>query len=71
MKLARLRQNINANQAASTPVRKTQLAYVDTAVKPPRGVARKQVHLLNIILSYGIMYEFNIINCVIPFELTC
>jgi transcription elongation factor B polypeptide 3 len=41
-KLAKLRQNINANQAASTPVRKTQLAYVDSAVKPPRGVAKKQ-----------------------------
>lgn len=45
MKLAKLRQNINANQAASTPVRKTKLAYVDTAVKPPRGIARKQVYL--------------------------
>jgi len=45
-KLAKLRRNINANQAASTPVRKTQLAYVDTAVKPPRGVAKKQAKLL-------------------------
>lgn len=41
-KLAKLRQNINANQAASTPVRKTQLAYVDSTVKPPRGIAKKQ-----------------------------
>ncbi|XP_025193465.1 transcription elongation factor B polypeptide 3-like [Melanaphis sacchari] len=41
-KLAKLRRNINANQAASTPVRKTQLAYVDSTVKPPRGIAKKQ-----------------------------
>jgi len=41
-KLAKLRRNINANQAASMPVRKTQLAYVDSTVKPPRGIAKKQ-----------------------------
>ncbi|XP_050541713.1 transcription elongation factor B polypeptide 3 isoform X2 [Daktulosphaira vitifoliae] len=41
-KLAKLRQNINANQAASTPVRKTQIAFFDTAVKPPRNIAKKQ-----------------------------
>lgn len=45
--MAKLRKKVNENQAASTPVRKTQLAYVDTAVKPPRGVAKKQVYWLN------------------------
>ncbi|XP_050433259.1 transcription elongation factor B polypeptide 3 [Adelges cooleyi] len=41
-KLARLRQNINANQAASTPVRKTQMAFLNSTVKPPRNIANKQ-----------------------------
>ncbi|XP_025408380.1 transcription elongation factor B polypeptide 3-like isoform X2 [Sipha flava] len=40
-KLAKLRKKVNANQAASIPVRKTILAYVNTAAKPPRVVAKK------------------------------
>uniref|UniRef100_A0A0A9YJV5 Transcription elongation factor B polypeptide 3 n=1 Tax=Lygus hesperus TaxID=30085 RepID=A0A0A9YJV5_LYGHE len=41
-KLKALTQNITQSIAASTPVRKAKLAYVDSAVKPPRNVLRKQ-----------------------------
>uniref|UniRef100_A0A1L8DH63 Putative rna polymerase ii transcription elongation factor elongin/siii subunit elongin a n=1 Tax=Nyssomyia neivai TaxID=330878 RepID=A0A1L8DH63_9DIPT len=37
-----LTQNIKQSQTTAIPVRKTQLAYVDNFVKPPRGVQRKQ-----------------------------
>lgn len=42
-KLERLTNNITRSIAESAPVRKTKLAYLDTAVKPPRNVMRKQV----------------------------
>lgn len=42
-KLRSLTQNIKMSQAEKVaPVRKTQLAYVDSAVKPPRNVISKQ-----------------------------
>nr|XP_018912924.1 PREDICTED: transcription elongation factor B polypeptide 3-like [Bemisia tabaci] len=41
-KLERLTNNITRSIAESAPVRKTKLAYLDTAVKPPRNVMRKQ-----------------------------
>lgn len=42
-KLRSLTQNIKMSQAEKVaPVRKTQLAYVDSAVKPPRSVISKQ-----------------------------
>uniref|UniRef100_A0A182J8L5 Uncharacterized protein n=1 Tax=Anopheles atroparvus TaxID=41427 RepID=A0A182J8L5_ANOAO len=42
-KLKSLTQNIKlAQEQAAAPVRKTQLAYVDSAVKPPRSVINKQ-----------------------------
>ncbi|KAF6213883.1 hypothetical protein GE061_011608 [Apolygus lucorum] len=41
-KLKALTQNITQSIAASTPVRKAKLAYVDSAVKPPRNVLRNQ-----------------------------
>lgn len=59
-KLMQLRQNINANQAASTPVRKTQLAYVDTAVKPPRNIAKRQVCINSRCLE-KVSFMYNII----------
>ncbi|XP_059610167.1 transcription elongation factor B polypeptide 3 [Phlebotomus argentipes] len=37
-----LTQNIKQSLSTSVPVRKTQLAYVDSIVKPPRNVLRKQ-----------------------------
>uniref|UniRef100_A0A182R8H7 TFIIS N-terminal domain-containing protein n=1 Tax=Anopheles funestus TaxID=62324 RepID=A0A182R8H7_ANOFN len=43
-KLRSLTQNIKLSQEqAAAPIRKTQLAYVDSAVKPPRNVISKQV----------------------------
>ncbi|KAL1377924.1 hypothetical protein pipiens_015924 [Culex pipiens pipiens] len=42
-KLRSLTQNIKMSQAEKVaPVRKTQLAYVDSAVKPPRSIISKQ-----------------------------
>lgn len=38
-----LKDSIKASQKiAAAPVRKTQLAFVDSMVKPPRNVAKKQ-----------------------------
>lgn len=42
-KLAALTANIKQSQDKSVPVRQTKLAYVDSFVKPPREIARKQV----------------------------
>lgn len=42
-KLAALTANIKQSQDKSLPVRQTKLAYVDSFVKPPREIARKQV----------------------------
>lgn len=42
-KLRLLTANIKQSQDKSLPVRQTKLAYVDSVVKPPRTVARKQV----------------------------
>lgn len=41
-KLKALTENIKLSQDKSTPVRQTKLAYVDSVVKPPRDVIRKQ-----------------------------
>ncbi|PRD32986.1 UNVERIFIED_CONTAM: EloA [Trichonephila clavipes] len=41
-KLKNITANISANISKSNPVRQVKLAYVDTVVKPPREVARKQ-----------------------------
>lgn len=41
-KLRLLTANIKQSQDKSLPVRQTKLAYVDSVVKPPRTVARKQ-----------------------------
>lgn len=35
--------NIKLSQDKSQPVRTTKMAYVDSIVKPPRNIARKQV----------------------------
>lgn len=43
-KLKALTVNIKQSIDKSIPVRQTKLAYVDSIVKPPRGVARKQVY---------------------------
>lgn len=43
-KLKILTANIKQAQDKSLPVRQTKLAYVDSVVKPPRNVARKQVN---------------------------
>lgn len=42
-KLKALTENIKLAQDKSIPVRQTKLAYVDSVVKPPRDVIRKQV----------------------------
>ncbi|GFS37871.1 elongin-A [Trichonephila inaurata madagascariensis] len=41
-KLKNITANISANISKSNPVRQVKLAYVDTVVKPPRDIARKQ-----------------------------
>ncbi|KAL1505226.1 hypothetical protein ABEB36_004838 [Hypothenemus hampei] len=41
-KLRALTANIKQSQDNSTPVRQTKLAYVDSVVKPPRNIAKKQ-----------------------------
>ncbi|GFR22138.1 elongin-A [Trichonephila clavata] len=41
-KLKNITANISANISKSNPVRQVKLAYVNTVVKPPRDVARKQ-----------------------------
>lgn len=41
-KLKALTANIKQSQDKSLPVRQTKLAYVDSVVKPPRNIARKQ-----------------------------
>lgn len=41
-KLRALTANIKQSQDKSLPVRQTKLAYVDSVVKPPRSIARKQ-----------------------------
>lgn len=42
-RLKALTANIKQSQDKSLPVRQTKLAYVDSVVKPPRNIARKQV----------------------------
>lgn len=49
-KLEALKTNITQSMAKSTPVRRTKLAYVDSVVKPPRGVAKQQAS--NVFLLY-------------------
>lgn len=41
-RLASLANNIKKSISVAIPVRQTKLAYVDTAVKPPRGIVKKQ-----------------------------
>lgn len=43
-KLKSLTANIKLSQDKSLPVRQTKMAYVDSIVKPPRNIARKQVN---------------------------
>ncbi|XP_076361803.1 uncharacterized protein LOC143252880 isoform X2 [Tachypleus tridentatus] len=44
-KLKRITANISKTMSKYIPERQTKLAYVDTAAKPPREVARKQARL--------------------------
>lgn len=41
--LSRLTDNIKKSQSVATPVKTTKLAYIDSLVKPPRGVQKKQI----------------------------
>ncbi|OWF38823.1 Transcription elongation factor B polypeptide 3 [Mizuhopecten yessoensis] len=41
-KLKKISANINASMAKKVPERTTQLAYIDSAAKPPRSVRRQQ-----------------------------
>lgn len=41
-RLASLANNIKKSISVAVPVRQTKLAYVDSAVKPPRGIVKKQ-----------------------------
>lgn len=45
-KLIALTANIKQSQDKSMPVRQTKLAYVDSFVKPPRDIARRQVSVI-------------------------
>lgn len=40
------------SQSVAVPAKKTKLAYVDSMVKPPRNVIKKQVHSFVQILSH-------------------
>lgn len=42
-RLSHLTENIKASQAIAVPVKKTKIAFVDSMVKPPRNVLKKQV----------------------------
>lgn len=42
-RLSHLTENIKASQAIAVPVKKTKIAFLDSMVKPPRNVAKKQV----------------------------
>nr|CAG4652105.1 EOG090X0BTZ [Triops cancriformis] len=42
-RLKNLTANIQSSMAKAKPVRQTKLAYVESAAKPPRGVARNQI----------------------------
>lgn len=46
-KLKALTANIKLSQDKSVPVRQTKLAYIDSVVKPPRNVLKKQVKFLS------------------------
>lgn len=52
-RLKALTANIKQSQDKSLPVRQTKLAYVDSVVKPPRNIARKQVWLFNFLAYAG------------------
>ncbi|GIY74977.1 elongin-A [Caerostris extrusa] len=57
-KLKNLTQNICASMSKYKPARKVQLAYVNSVVKPPRDVARKQAkngtaHVVNHVVKAG------------------
>lgn len=41
-RLSSLTNNIKKSQSVAMPVRQTKLAYVDSMVKPPRGIIKKQ-----------------------------
>lgn len=41
-RLSKLTRNIKESQSVALPVRQTKLAYVDSMVKPPRNVIKKQ-----------------------------
>lgn len=41
-RLSKLTKNIKESQSVALPVRQTKLAYVDSMVKPPRNVIKKQ-----------------------------
>lgn len=49
--------NIKQSQKKSIPVRKAQLAYVDSVAKPPRNIARKQVSLDNLAFLHCIILQ--------------
>lgn len=42
-RLNSLTNNIKKSQSVAIPVRQTKLAYVDSLVKPPRNVVKKQI----------------------------
>lgn len=51
-KLNAITANIKESQDKSLPVRTTKLAYIDSVAKPPRNVARKQVHYFSIFIEF-------------------
>lgn len=57
-KLIALTANIKQSQDKSMPVRQTKLAYVDSFVKPPREIARKQVSFITVVFVGFIYYHY-------------
>lgn len=58
-KLKTLTANIKQSQDKSLPVRQTKLAYVDSIVKPPRSVQRKQVR----VCQFNMFKYYRLIKC--------
>lgn len=42
LRFSLLTENIKRTQTVAIPLKKTKITFVDTAVKPPRDVAKKQ-----------------------------
>lgn len=47
-----LTDTIKRSQTVAVPLKQTKLAYVNSAVKPPRGIIKKQVNFYHLFYAY-------------------